>query len=102
MFLKPPSAIHFPLCDQPINVNISMELPPNVDPSKTRLLPDPDGSEPDLIHPPSLRGATWSVLTILLVLMYTIAILRLGTNLKLYKKLALDDCESVIISGYAR
>ena len=73
---------------------MSLEIPPGTDLSKVPLLPNPDGSPPNFVNPPSLKVATYSVSVILMVATIGLVLLRLRTNLKLHKKFGVDDCES--------
>ncbi|KAI0114414.1 hypothetical protein GGR51DRAFT_504273 [Nemania sp. FL0031] len=75
---------------------MSAELPPGTDLSQIPVVPNPDGSPPNFVDPPTLNGATIAVSTILLAASTTLVPLRLRTNLKLHGKFAIDDYFCII------
>ncbi|KAJ2995732.1 hypothetical protein NUW58_g1189 [Xylaria curta] len=75
---------------------MSAEIPLGTDLSQIPLLPNPDGSPPNFIDPPSLEGVTVAVSTILLVVSTILVPLRLRTNYKIYGKFAYDDYFCII------
>ncbi|KAI1754032.1 hypothetical protein F4782DRAFT_494801 [Xylaria castorea] len=76
--------------------NMSAEIPPGTDLSQIPLLPNPDGSPPNFIDPPSLEGVTIAVSTILLAASTILVPLRLRTNHKIYGRFAFDDYFCII------
>ncbi|KAI1199745.1 hypothetical protein F5X97DRAFT_341494 [Nemania serpens] len=75
---------------------MSAEFPFGTDLSQIPLMPNPDGSPPNFIDPPSLKGVTIAVSTILLSASAIIVPLRLQTNHKIYSRLAYDDYFCII------
>lgn len=71
----------------------NMALPPGMDLSKIPLMPNPSGAPPDFLSGPTLYEELLSSGITLLVIGSSFLIFRLATNLKISKRLGLDDCE---------
>ncbi|KAL9618243.1 MAG: hypothetical protein Q9160_007013 [Pyrenula sp. 1 TL-2023] len=76
-------------------------LPPGVDPSKIPLAPNPDGSPPNFVDPPSLKGVVLEVGITFTVITGIVLILRLFTNFKLQRKLGLGDFFGTVLVSCA-
>lgn len=67
-------------------------IPPGADLSKIPLAPNPDGSPPNLVNPPSQSDLPLAVGLPLALISFCFVLLRLATNFKHVRKLGLDDC----------
>ena len=64
-----------------------------MDPSKIPLAPNPSGAPPNFENPPSLHDTKTGISIALIIIGAVFLAFRLGTNLKLHRKLCLDDCK---------
>lgn len=70
----------------------------NMDPTKIPLAVNPSGAPPNFVNPPDLyNGQLWTGI-VFMVLAGVFVAFRLGTNMKLSRKLGLDDGTCFIIS----
>lgn len=75
-----------------------MNAVPSVnDLSKIPLMPNPHGEPPNFVDPPSLHPTSLSVGLTLMALSGIMLTVRLAVNLKLWKKLYMDDCMYALI-----
>lgn len=72
-----------------------MALPPGVDPSTIPLMLNPSGALPDFKNGPSLLDAELETGVALVVIAGIFLILRIATNLKVTRKLCLDDSKCI-------
>ncbi|PSN67345.1 hypothetical protein BS50DRAFT_634725 [Corynespora cassiicola Philippines] len=70
-----------------------------MDPSKIPLAPNPSGAPPNFENPPSLHDTKTGISIALIIIGAVFLAFRLGTNLKLHRKLCLDD--SLCIFAFA-
>lgn len=70
-----------------------MALPPGMDLSAIPLMPNPSGGPPDFEGGPSLRNAELITGIALMAVSGTLLVFRIATNLKISRKLGLDDSE---------
>jgi hypothetical protein len=68
-------------------------VPSGVDLSKIPLRPNPDGSPPNFINPPSLASTTYGLVSLLVVLSGAVLSLRILSALKQYGRCRIDDCK---------
>lgn len=67
-------------------------IPPGADLSKIPLAANPNGDPPNFVNPPSQEATVLEVGLILATISTTIVVLRLVTNMRVVRKLGLDDC----------
>lgn len=80
-------------------------IPPGTDLSTIPLAPNPNGSPPNFVDPPSLANTILGVAIPLMVISTILVGIRLATNFKNTRKLGLDDCmwilrEAVFLAKY--
>lgn len=68
------------------------QLPPGTDLSIIPLAPNPNGDPPNFVDPPSQEKISLGVGISLMILALFALALRLVSNLRYTRKLALDDC----------
>ncbi|KAH6641949.1 hypothetical protein C7974DRAFT_301211 [Boeremia exigua] len=66
-------------------------IPPGTDLSRVPLMPNPNGDPPNFVNPPSLYSAGLGVGVTLMIMSGIMLVFRLAMNIKLSKKLCLDD-----------
>jgi hypothetical protein len=69
------------------------DIPPGTDLSKVGIIPHPLGLPPNLLNPPNHSSWPLQVGSTLSVISGVFVAIRLGTNLKYTRKIAIDDCE---------
>lgn len=67
-------------------------IPPGADLSKIPLALNPTGEPPNFVDPPSQGATAFAVGLTLATISLFFVMLRLATNLRVVRKLALDDC----------
>lgn len=67
-------------------------LPPGTDISKVPLAPNPNGDPPNFVNPPTKAAVAIAVGLPLAIISVCFVSLRLITNIKIARKLGLDDC----------
>lgn len=74
-------------------------FPMETDPTKTPVIPNPNGDPPNFTDPPSLERAILSVGFTLIVISATFLAIRIFANFKNAWKLGLDDCKNSLSSS---
>lgn len=74
-----------------------MSLPAGMDPSTIPLMANPSGAPADFDNGPSLLNAQLGTGIALIVVGGICVVLRILTNLKISRKLCLDDCKSALL-----
>ncbi|EED23821.1 conserved hypothetical protein [Talaromyces stipitatus ATCC 10500] len=63
--------------------------------SNVALAPNPNGSPPNFVNPPSLESTVLAVGVVFIAISGTLILIRLATNYKYTGKLTIDDCEGL-------
>ena len=67
-------------------------FPPGADLSKIPLAANPNGDPPNFVDPPSQGATVLAVGLVFAVMSFSFVMLRIYTNLRIVRKLKMDDC----------